>query len=145
MKKLILLLTIIALSFSCSSDSNSNNTSSNAYSGSYKGTVIDTINGSYWSTIYNYTIIIVPTNTNGQVSLTNNLILTNSATISGTTFTIPQTIAAQTATSQVVEWATGSFGGPNNNTLTVDFYQNNTNLTNGSVVSAVRSCILTKQ
>ncbi len=147
MKKLILLLTVITLSYSCSNsdDSNSSNNNSNDFTGSYKGTVIDTINGSYWSTIYDYTIIIVPTNTNGQVSLTNNLILTNSATISGTTFTIPQTIAAQTATSQVVEWATGSFGGPNNNTLTVDFYQNNTNLTNGSVVSTVRSCILTKQ
>ena len=131
---------------SCSSDSNSsNNTNTNSYTGSYKGTVIDTINGSYWSTINDYTIIIVPTNTNGQVSLTNNLILTNSATISGTTFSIPQTIAAQTATTKVVEWATGNFGGPNNNTLTVNFYQNNMNLTNGSIVSTVRSCILIKQ
>ena len=145
MKKSILLLLLTSLLYSCSSDSNSNSTNANSYLGSYKGTVIDTINGSYWSTMYNYTIIIVPTNTNGQVSLTNNLILTNNATISGTTFTISQTIAAQTTTSKVVEWAIGNFGGPNNNTLTVDFYQNNTNLTNGTVVSSVRSCILTKQ
>ncbi len=145
MKKTFAFLLLGLMLLGCSNDNNSSNTNSNEYSGSYKGTVIDYINGSYQATLYNYTLILVPTNTNGQVSITNNLILTNNATISGSTFTIPQTIAAQNSTTQVIEWATGSFGGPNNNTLNVNFYQNNINLIDGSVISCVRTCVLTKQ
>jgi len=138
----ILLGTIIFLS--C--QKNDEATSSNGFAGSYRGTVSDTINGAYFATLNDYAIVINPTNTSGQVTLTNNLILTNSATISGTTFTIPQTVATQTASSKVVEWASGSFGGTNNNTWTVIFYQDQINPTTGAyIVRMKRACILVKQ
>ncbi|MBS1665867.1 MAG: hypothetical protein JST58_00670 [Bacteroidetes bacterium] len=81
--------------------------SSNGFGGSYRGNVVDSINNSYYATLNDYTIVIVPTNTNGQVSLTNNLIITNAGVINGNTFTIPKTIAVQSAYKKVVEWANG--------------------------------------
>ena len=121
-------------------------TASNGFTGSYRGTVSDTLNGTYISTLNDYAIIINPANTSGQVTLTNNLILTNSGTISGTTFTIPQTVATQTTSSKVVESASGSFGGTNNNTWRVIFYQDQVNPTTGAYISRLkRVCTLTKQ
>ncbi len=139
-----LLLTIILINYSCKK--NDEATSSNGFAGSYRGTVSDTINGAHIATLNDYTIIINPTNTIGQVTLTNNLLITNTATISGTTFTIPQTIAAQTTSSNVVESASGTFSGTNNNTWKVIFYQDQVNPTTGAFIQkAKRACVLVKQ
>ena len=139
-----LLMTILFISYSCKK--NDDATSSNGFAGSYRGTVSDTINGAYFATLNDYTIVINPTNTSGQVTLTNNLIITNTGTISGTTFTIPQIIATQTTSSKVVESASGTFSGTNNNTWKVIFYQDQINPTTGAYISRPkRACILVKQ
>ena len=116
---LTLLISLPIIAISCKK--NDDATNSNGFAGSYRGTVVDTINSSYWATLNDYAIVIVSTNTPGQVSLTNNLIITNTGTISGNTFTIPQTVATQTASMKVVEWANGVFTGTNNNTWRVTF------------------------
>lgn len=135
-------LTIIAISCKKNDDA----TNSNGFAGSYRGTVVDTINGNYHATLNDYSIVIVATNTAGQVSLTNNLIITNSGTISGNTFTIPQTVATQTASMKVVEWATGVFTGTNNNTWKVTFYQDQINPTTNAYLTRMRrTCTLVKQ
>lgn len=139
-----ILLLIILMSYSCKK--NDEATSTNGFAGSYRGTVSDTINGAFFAALNDYAIIINPTNTDGQVTLTNNLILTNSGTISGTTFTIPQTVATQTSSSKVVESASGTFSGSNNNTWKVIFYQDQINPTTGAYISrAKRACVLVKQ
>lgn len=140
------ILILLATFFIFSCKKNDETTSSNGFAGSYRGTVSDTINGSYFATLNDYAIVLTPTNTPGQVTLTNNLIITNTGTISGTSFSIPQTIATQTVSSKVVEWASGSFGGTNNNTWTVTFYQDQINPTSGAYIARLkRACILVKQ
>lgn len=125
---------------------NNDATTSNGFAGSYRGTVSDTINGAYFATLNDYTIVINPTNTPGQVTLTNNLIITNTGTISGNTFSIPLTTAAQTSTMKVVEWASGTFSGTDKNTLKVIFYQDQIKPSDGSFMArAKRACVLIKQ
>ncbi len=142
--QILLVLLIIIATNSCSK--NSKATTSNGFAGSYRGTVKDTLNGNYAQTLNDYTIIITPTNTTGQVTLTNSIIITNTGTISGNTFNIPQTVAAQASTSKVVEWANGTFGGANNNTWNVTFYQDNINPTTGAYIARfTRTCVLVKQ
>lgn len=66
-KKFIpLLLTIILFNYSCKKNDEAK--SSNGFTGSYRGTVSDTINGAYFATLNDYTIVINPTNTSGQVT-----------------------------------------------------------------------------
>ena len=138
------LIFLIFLNFNCKK--NDEVTTSNELAGSYRGTVSDTINGAYFGTLNDYTIVINPTNTSGQVTLTNNLIITNTGTILGTTFTIPQITATQTATNKVIESASGTFSGTNNNTWKVTFYQDQINPTTGVYTAKMkRVCTLVKQ
>jgi hypothetical protein len=144
--KILTTLFLLSILISTSCKKNDDATSSNGFAGSYRGTVSDTINGSYFSTLNDYTIVINPTNTPGQVTLTNNLIITNTGTISGTTFTIPQITSTQTATNKVVESASGTFSGANNTTWKVTFYQDQMNPTTGIYTAKMkRVCVLVKQ
>jgi hypothetical protein len=145
-QKLIAFSIFAGTLFFLSCKKNNEATSSNGFAGSYRGTVSDTINGNYWATLNDYAIVINSTNTPGQVTLTNNLIITNTGTISGNNFTIPQTTATQTSSMKVVEWALGSFGGANNNTWTVTFYQDQINPNTGAYIARMkRACVLVKQ
>ena len=143
---LISFLTAILL-YSCTPDNPASSANPiNNFSGSYRGTVVDSINGSYHSTISDYTIILVGTNTQGQYSLTNNLILTNTGKVNGNTFTIPLTTATQNSSMIVKEWANGTFTGFNNSNWDVTFYQNQIDVSTGSVYTRlVRKCTLVKQ
>tara|TARA_Y100001954_G_C15522474_1_gene460011 strand:+ start:18 stop:452 length:435 start_codon:yes stop_codon:yes gene_type:complete len=144
MKRLLVFVFALVLLGSCKKNSDAN--SEQGYSGSYTGTVIDSMNGTYHSTLNNHTIIIVPTQTQGVVSLTNGLLMTNTGNISGNTFQIPQTIAAENGFMKVIESADGTFGGPDNNTWTVTFYQDQVDTATNNVFATLsRSCVLIKQ
>jgi hypothetical protein len=141
---IVFLMTAILFNYSC--NKNTDAISSNGFAGSYRGIVSDSSNGVYTSMLNDYTIIINPTNTNGQVTLTNNLIIPSSGTIIGTTFTIPQTIVSQTSSSKTIQYAIGTFSGLNNNNWNVIFYQDLINLSTGVYLSRFkRSCSLIKQ
>jgi gamma-glutamyltranspeptidase len=141
------LLVILLFGFGCSSDGGDGGNSSNDdFSGSYRGTVVDAINGQYHATLNDYAILLTPTNTSGQVTISNSLLLTNTANIVQTNFTIPTTVATQNATIKAVEWAVGQFEGANNETLAVVFYQNHVNVNTGETISTLtRTCVLAKQ
>ena len=145
MKKIVCLLFACSLVFiGCKKNSDANSTE--GFAGSYTGTVTDTLNGSYHSTLNNYTIIIVPTHTSDVVTLTNSLLITNSGTITSNTFSIPTTIAAESAFMKVIEYAEGTFSGTDNNTWTVTFYQDQVDPSTNNVFATMsRSCVLIKQ
>jgi len=145
MKNIFYSLVITTILVSSCTPNNPSNLINNL-SGSYRGTVVDSLNGSYWSTLNDYTLILIATNTPGQYSLTNNLIVTNTGTVNGTTFTIPLTTTTQNSSMIVKEWATGTFTGSNNSNWDVTFYQNQINASNGSIISRlVRKCKFIKQ
>ena len=142
--KRLLVLALVCLVFSCKKNTDAN--SEQGFAGSYTGSVIDSINGIYHSTLNNYTIIIVPTQTQGVVTLTNSLLITNSGTITANTFSIPTTIAAENSFMKVIEYAEGTFSGTDNNTWTVTFYQDQVDpSTNYVSANMSRSCVLVKQ
>jgi len=144
MKKITLILLTITLLFNCTK--NDEATSSNGFAGTYRGVVNDTLNGDFISKLNDYAIIINPTNTPGQVSLSNNLIVTNTGTISGTSFSIPTTVSVESPNLKATEWAIGEFEGPDNNTWNVVFYQEQENPTTGDIISKLtRTCSLVKQ
>ena len=137
-------ITTLLILNSCSK--NDQSTNSKGFAGSYRGTVSDTIDGVYLQTLNDYTIVINQTNTLGQVTLTNNIIITNTGNISGLNFSIPQTIASETPSLNVIESASGVFTGTNNNTWKVTFYQDLIDPSNGSFKQRLkRACILVKQ
>jgi hypothetical protein len=144
MKKIFIALFCCFALVGCKKNSDANSTE--GFAGSYTGTVIDTLNGSYHSTLNNYTIIIVPTHTSDVVTLTNSLLITNSGTITSNTFSIPTTIAAESASMKVIENAEGTFSGTDNNTWTVTFYQDQVDPSTNNVFTTMsRSCVLIKQ
>jgi len=129
--------------FSCSKGSNQLN---NDFSGTYKGTVIDSINGQYHSTLNNHSITLTRNSGSNNYTITNGLILTNTATILGASFTISRVTASQSASFNVVEYANGSFSGVGNSILNVTFYQNQVSpTTNAVLATSVRKCVFTKQ
>ena len=129
--------------FSYSKDSNRID---NDYSGTYKGTVIDSINGKYHSTLNNHSITLTRNSGSNNYTITNGLIMTSTAVISGSSFTISQVTAAQSPSFNVIEYANGNFSGTANTTLSVTFSQNNVNpRTNAVRNRAVRKCVFTKQ
>ena len=129
--------------FSCSKDSNQLN---NDYSGTYKGTVIDSINGQYHSTLNNHSITLTRNSGSNNYTITNGLIMTSTAVISGSSFIISEVTAAQSPSFNVIEYANGNFSGTANTTLSVTFYQNQVSPTTNAVLTrAVRKCVFTKQ
>ncbi len=55
------ILILVATFFIFSCKKNDEATSSNDFAGSYRGTVSDTINGSYFATLNDYAIVLTPT------------------------------------------------------------------------------------
>lgn len=138
------LFSFICFAFlSCSRESNQVN---GDYAGTYKGTVIDSINGQYHATLNNHSITLTRNSGSNNYTIINGLIMTSTAVISGSSFTISQVTAAQSPFFNVIEYANGNFSGTANATLNVTFYQNQVDPTTNAVIARlVRKCVFTKQ
>ena len=100
--------------------SKSGNDTSINYPGSYKGDIEIYYQGYLIHKLSNHTIVLAPTTTPGKVTLTNNVLVTTSANLSGNSLTIPDYFAETNPHSDIVESGTGTFSG---NTLTIVFYR----------------------
>lgn len=135
MRKLILCLFIIT---ACTKNSDAPTN----YSGTYKGDISTYINDISFGTLNDHTIIISSTGTSGEVSLVNNVMLSTKANISGSTLTISRATVSSSAYFDVVEYGTGAF---TNNSLTIDFHQDQI-APDGSVIAKGKwTGVLTKQ
>jgi hypothetical protein len=129
-KKLSIKLSILTLTLFVSACSKTSDDIKVAdLSGSYKGNINTYMNGTLSQTLNNHTIVLVPTTVVGQVTITNNVIISTSGKISGNTLTIPKSIVASNQSFSVSEYGTGTFSG---NKLTIEFYQDQVS-PNGSI------------
>ena len=142
MTRFILLFLICTSVIACSKNSDNGNVD---YSGTYKGSTIDSINGQLNSTTNNVSITLMRISGSNNYTIINGFTITSIATISGSTFSIPEVTAAQTSSFKVIESANGYFSGPNNTVLNVTFYQKQLDpITNGLIARGSRKCIFTK-
>jgi hypothetical protein len=143
MIRAILLFSFSIIIFSCSKDSVEPNID---YSGSYRGTVIDSVNGEFFTTFDYNSVTLTRNSGSNNYTITNGLIRTSTARIVGSSFTIPQVDAGKYLTYNIIESADGNFNGTGIIRLHVSFYQNWVDpVTNVITKRFVRKCVLTKQ
>ena len=129
MKKLIpFVVLFILLCLSCNKSSNSNNSND----GTYKGDIKAYINGTLNSTGYGRTITFT-SSSSGKINITNNVMMSTSADLSGNMLTIPRTTVTSSQAFNGVEYGTGIFSG---NTITIDFHQDLLNPTTNALIGS---------
>ncbi len=99
------------------------------YIGTYIGNCDTYINGTFHSTV-SKTITISSSSTPGHYLMGNNIFMSTTCDISGSSLTIPEAITATTASFSVKEYGSGIFS---DNNLTIEFHQDNINASDGSV------------
>ncbi|MCO5948067.1 hypothetical protein [Mucilaginibacter flavidus] len=135
MKKPILLSLFIlaSLIYSCKKGGVNPKETSPTISGSYKGSVNVSLNGTAMATLYDHIITISSGSNSSALILNTNLIQSGAATVSGNTLTIARHTVNSNSSFYTVEYGTGKF---NNGTFTFDFHQDiivsSTNAVGGS-------------
>jgi hypothetical protein len=135
MKKIKLLsFNIILLAFvSCKKDSGTTATSANTTTGNYVGNINVSVNNIPIGTLNNKSVVISPGGSATDLSIATGVINSNTATLSGNVFTIPRHTVSTTTSYNTVEYGTGTF---TNNTLVIDFHQDQVNPTTSAVMGA---------
>ena len=115
-------LASLLLFSSCKKDGTTEAEKTVDYGGSYKGVVTVTVNGAFYQTIRNCTIVVVNNGNRQQLTLVNNLVNSYAVNLSGTSWTMPKEVAVETAEGNLVEYGSGTFadGGILNIDLTQD-------------------------
>jgi hypothetical protein len=94
------------------------------YGGSYKGVVTVTVNGAFYQTIRNSTIVVVNNGNRQLLTLVNNLVYSYAASLSGTSWTMPRETAVESVDGNLIEYGSGTFA--DGGILNIDITQDET-------------------